>query len=111
MSKMYKLDDLIVQYGCEYLRDRFPEKEPIPMDEIDEYFGSVSEALEKAYHGYRWEDCDKPFCPYDNFFVVYCDRLISLDFPDEYLLENVDEDDFMEWVELYKHIDTREVER
>lgn len=62
----------------------------IPMDELDEYFYSPLEALNKAYYGYD-EDSDnnsengkrEPFCLNRNYFHFdECGTLFSTDYKD-----------------------------
>ena len=104
------IDNLICEWGRDYLRDRgYYDDEPFPMDEFNEVFHAPEEAVRAAFYGGRYgfeQDC---FNPNDEYFK-YGVYLESIPYIDDYLLDIISKDDFVEWAKEQNYIDTSELE-
>lgn len=93
-----EISELKQKHGQEYLQEKHPDDMIYPMDEIDELFSSVWDALRGAFFGGRYGYDKDSFNPNDDYF--YFDgygNLVSVTYLDEYLDNEINDDDFIEW--------------
>ena len=93
-----EFSDLKQQYGQEYLQEKYPDDMIYPMDEIDELFSSAWDALRGAFFGGRYGFDQDSFNPNDDYFHFNgYGNLVSIPYLDEYLKNEIDDDNFIEW--------------
>lgn len=64
----FDLEELVENYGVEFLMEHGEEQYPISMDEFDEYFDSPYNAVLSAFNGGRYGFKQDPFNPNDEYF-------------------------------------------
>ena len=101
--KDWDFDEMIEDYGFEYLSEKDPDSEPYSMDEFNEltsYADDPLEAITRAFYGGRYGFKNDSFNPNDEYFAYNrVGNLISIKDYDinDYLKENIDEEEFFDW--------------
>lgn len=101
--KDWDFDEMIEDYGFEYLSEKDPDSEPYSMDEFNEltsYADDPLEAITRAFYGGRYGFKNDSFNPNDEYFAYNgYGNLISIKDYDinDYLKENIDESYFYDW--------------
>lgn len=102
-SKDWDFDEMIEDYGFEYLSEHDPDAEPYDMGEFNEltsYQDDPLEAITRAFYGGRYGFKNDSFNPNDEYFAYNrVGNLISIKDYDinDYLKENIDEEEFFDW--------------
>ena len=98
----YDLDELIKEYGREYLREESPDDELYEMELINEVLDEPLDAIQRAFNGYRYgTDRKESFNPNDDFFYFngYANLVSVVDSDvDDYVKSCISEFDFIEWI-------------
>lgn len=99
---MKDYEELVKEYGLEYLADNCPDDYPIDMDEFNNYFNDPLRAVESAFCGgrYGWEN--DSFNPNDEYFHFdgYGNPESFPDYVlDDYVNDHIGETDFLAWGE------------
>ena len=97
----YDFDELVREYGAEYVQEYYPDDMLYPMDEISEFITDVWEALRSSFFGYdynpyRDENRDQ-FNPNRDYFAFNAyGNLVSIDAHDyvAWLSRMISEDEF-----------------
>lgn len=101
--KNWDFDEMIEDYGFEYLSEKDPDSEPYSMDEFNEltsYADDPLEAITRAFYGGRYGFKNDSFNPNDEYFAYNgYGNLISINDYDinDYLKEHIDESYFYDW--------------
>lgn len=101
--KDWDFDEMIEDYGFEYLSEHDPDSEPYSMDEFNEltsYRNDPLEAITRAFYGGRYGFKNDSFNPNDEFFAYDgAGNLISIQDYDvnDYLKDHIDEPYFYDW--------------
>ena len=101
--KDWDFDEMIEDYGFEYLSEKNPDSEPYSMDEFNEltnYADDPLEAITRAFYGGRYGFKNDSFNPNDEYFAYNrVGNFISIKDYDinDYLKENTDEEEFFDW--------------
>ena len=101
--KDWDFDEMIEDYGFEYLSEKDPDSEPYDMGEFNEltsYRDDPLEAITHAFYGGRYGFKNDSFNPNDEYFVYNgYGNLISIQDYDinDYLKEHIDEPYFYDW--------------
>lgn len=101
--KDWDFDEMIEDYGFEYLSEKDPDSEPYSMDEFNEltsYADDPLEAITRAFYGGRYGFKNDSFNPNDEYFAYNgYGNLISIKDYDinDYLKEHIDESYFYDW--------------
>lgn len=101
--KDWYFNEMIEDYGFEYLSEKDPDSEPYFMDEFNEltsYADDPLEAITRAFYGGRYGFKNDSFNPNDEYFAYNrVGNLISIKDYDinDYLKENIDEEEFFDW--------------
>src|SRR5574344_2360948 len=98
----WNYDDMLEQYGEEFLQEKMPDDVVMPMEELDDILDheSPTDILLKAFNGYMYNHEKEPFNPNaEYFFFNGYDNLVSLyEFDlNEYYKDIIDEDEFKEY--------------
>ena len=101
----WNFKEMAEEYGNEYLIDNYPDDAVMPMDYFDEYYANSSptDIVWSVFNGYSWspnKDGIEGFNPNDEnlAFNAYANPVsISEYVIGEYLMEQIDEDEFKEW--------------
>ena len=108
-------DELIEEHGMEYLQENDADAVPYYMDDINEILSDAKEALEKAFHGYRYnpynDDHKETFVPFDEYFAFNgYNNLVSIreDDLDEYIKDQFLKEEFVEWCKKQGYVDEEE---
>ena len=110
----WNYDEMIEEYGAEYLREKSPDDAIESMDLLDEVYADLTptEVLTRAFFGGRYGFDNDNFNPNDEYFywngygnlvsVNECDYL-------ECLKDKIyDEDDFKQWCIDYGYFEEEE---
>lgn len=95
--------DLVPEYWEEYLKDRNAEDIPYPMSALEDAYegSSVREIMEDAIWGYSFDDNERSFDLYAEYFAYNTSNghlvSISENAFEDYLFSIIDENEFMEW--------------
>ena len=107
----FDFDEMVEQYGAEYLREKSPDDEVIRMEELDEIYSELSptEVLRRAFFGGRYGFENDSFNPNDEY--VFWNGYGNLVSVNEYdyvrcLKDKIyDEEDFKQWCIEYNYYD------
>lgn len=112
MYEEYDLQDLIENYGAEYVQEYYPDDMCYPMDEISEFISDVWEALRSSFFGYDFNphggNNREQFNPNREYFAFNAyGNLVSIDQFDyvAWLERVISEDEFVEWCAQQGYID------
>lgn len=113
-----RYEELLKQYGNEYLQEHNGDNCVYMMDEIQEFITDVWEALRSSFNGYDWcpgADNDRElrwqFNPNKEYFAFNgYGNLVSIDenYLTAYLDLHIDQEDFVEWCQEQGYIDEDE---
>ena len=93
--KDWDFEDMLDDYGMEFLAENYPDDEPVDMDSFDDHFHSPWEAVRSAFFGGRWGNDRDSFNPTDPYFVFNgYNNAISIPYLDDYLKDEVNEEEF-----------------
>lgn len=99
--KDWDFDEMVEDYGMNYLAENDPDSEPISMDEFDEITGyDALEAVTRCFYGGRYGHKNDSFNPNDDYFC-YDGYANNVSIPDyaltEYLKDHIVEEEFFDW--------------
>lgn len=94
--KGWDFDEMIVDYGMEFLSENYPDDEPFEMEMFNEIVGDDAwEAVRACYFGGRYGFKNDSFNPTDDWFKYNkLANLESIPYLDDYLKEEIDEEEF-----------------
>jgi len=101
--KDWDFDDMLSQYGFEYLGEHNPDVEPYDMGEFNDltdYRDDPLEAITRAFFGGRYGFKNDSFNPNDEYFAYNgYGNLISIKDYDilDYFKDYIDEGEFYDW--------------
>lgn len=101
--KDWDFDEMLEDYGFEFLGETDPDSEPYSMDEFNDltdYRNDPLEAITRAFYGGRYGFKNDSFNPNDEYFTYNgYGNLISIKEYDlvDYFKENIDEETFFDW--------------
>ena len=96
--KDWDFEDMLNDYGMEYLQENDSDNEPIDMDSFDEYLDSPWEAVRSAFYGGRFGFDRDSFNPTDPYFRFNAyGNVESIPYLDDYLKDMIDEESFYNW--------------
>ena len=96
--KDWDFEDMLNDYGMEYLQENDSENEPIDMESFDEYLDSPWEAVRSAFYGGRFGFDRDSFNPNDDYFRFNgYGNVESIPYLDDYLKDMIDEELFYDW--------------
>ena len=99
--KDWDFDEMIGDYGQEYLWEKDSDSALISMDEFNEITGyDALEAVTRTFYGGRYGHKNDSFNPNDDFFIYdgYANNWSVPDYAvDEYLKDHIDEEEFYDW--------------
>ena len=101
--KDWNFDEMIEDYGFDYLIENNPDAEPYDMGEFNElttYRDDPLEAITRAFYGGRYGFKNDSFNPNDEYFAYdgYGNLISIKDYDiNDYLKEHIDEEYFYEW--------------
>lgn len=101
--KDWDFDEMIEDYGFEYLSEHDPDAEPYDMGEFNEltsYQDDPLEAITRAFYGGRYGFKNDSFNPNDEYFAYdgYANLISIKDYDiNDYLKEHIDESYFYDW--------------
>jgi hypothetical protein len=101
--KDWDFDEMVNDYGFEYLSEHNPDVEPYSMDEFNEltsYRDDPLEAITRAFYGGRYGFKNDSFNPNDEYFAYdgYGNLISIKDYDiNEYLKDYIDESYFYDW--------------
>ena len=96
--KDWDFEDMLNDYGMEYLQENDSDNEPIDMDSFDEYLDSPWEAVRSAFYGGRFGFDKDSFNPNDDYFRFNgYGNVESIPYLDDYLKDMIDEESFYDW--------------
>ena len=112
----YDFDELVDDYGYEYLSEYNPDDCAYPMDEFDELTNFTPfDAIQRAFFGYDYNPYREghggerePFNPNRDYFAFngYA-NLVSIDRHDyrEWMKRSIDEEEFVDWCFEHGYLD------
>jgi len=96
--KDWDFEDMLDDYGMEYLQENDSDNEPIDMDSFDEFLDSPWEAVRSAFYGGRFGFDRDSFNPTDPYFRFNgYGNVESIPYLDDYLKDMIDEESFYDW--------------
>jgi hypothetical protein len=96
--KDWDFEDMLDDYGMEYLQENDSDNEPIDMDSFNEYLDSPWEAVRSAFYGGRFGFDRDSFNPNDDYFRFNgYGNVESIPYLDDYLKDMIDEESFYDW--------------
>lgn len=106
----FDFDEMVNEHGVEFLSEVYPDREPIPMDDIDEYLdrNSPMDIIRLSFNGERYGFEHDSFNPNDEYFAFNgYGNLISIPYLglDDYLANEIDEVEFEEWCKEQGYIE------
>lgn len=96
--KDWDFEDMLDDYGMEYLQENDSDNEPLEMDSFDEYLDSPWEAVRSAFYGGRFGFDRDSFNPTDPYFRFNAyGNVESIPYLEDYLKDTIDEESFYDW--------------
>lgn len=98
-SKDWDFEEMVEKYGMDYLAESNPDVEPFEMDMFNEIVGDDAwEAVRACFYGGRYGFKNDSFNPTDDYFRYnQLANLESIPYLDDYLKEEIDEEEFYNW--------------
>lgn len=96
--KDWDFEDMLDNYGMEYLGENNPDDEPFEMEMLNDIWGEPLEAVRRTFYGGRYGFKNDSFNPNDDWFRVNgYGNGESILYLDEYLKDIIDEEEFYDW--------------
>lgn len=97
--KNWDFEDMLDDYGMEYLQENDSDNEPFSMGDFNEIFGDDCwEAVRSAFYGGRYGFDRDSFNPNDDYFRFNgYGNVESIPYLDDYLKDMIDEESFYDW--------------
>lgn len=96
--KDWDFEDMLDDYGMEYLQENDSDNEPLEMDMLGEIWNDPLEAVTRTFHGGRYGFDRDSFNPNDSYFRVNAyGNGESIPYLDDYLKDVIDEESFYDW--------------
>ena len=96
--KDWDFEDMLDDYGMEYLQETSSEDEPLEMDMLGEIWDDPLEAVTRTFYGGRYGFERDSFNPNDDWFRVNAyGNGESIPYLDDYLKDMIDEESFYDW--------------
>ena len=96
--KDWDFEDMLDDYGMEYLQENDSDNAPLEMDMLGEIWDDPLEAVTRTFYGGRYGFDRDSFNPNDDYFRVnaYANGE-SIPYLDDYLKDMIDEESFYDW--------------
>lgn len=96
--KDWDFEDMLNDYGMEYLQENDSDNEPFEMDMLGEIWNDPLEAVTRTFYGGRYGFDRDSFNPNDSYFRVNgYGNGESIPYLDDYLKDMIDEESFYDW--------------
>ena len=96
--KDWDFEDMLDDYGMEYLQENDSDNEPLEMDMLCEIWNDPLEAVTRTFYGGRYGFDRDSFNPNDDYFRVNAyGNGESIPYLDDYLKDIIDEESFYDW--------------
>ena len=96
--KDWDFEDMLNDYGMEYLQENDSDNEPLEMDMLGEIWNDPLEAVTRTFYGGRHGFNNDSFNPNDSHFRVNgYGNAESIPYLDDYLKDIIDEESFYDW--------------
>ena len=96
--KDWDFEDMLDDYGMEYLQKNDSDNAPFEMDMLGEIWNDPLEAVTRTFYGGRHGFNNDSFNPNDNYFRVNAyGNGESIPYLDDYLKDMIDEESFYNW--------------
>lgn len=96
--KGWDFEDMMNDYGIEYLQENDSDNLPIDMDSFDDFLDGPWEAVRSAFYGGRYGYKNDSFNPNDPYFRFNgYGNVESIAYLDDYLTDIIDEEEFYDW--------------
>ena len=96
--KDWDFEDMLDDYGMEYLQENDSDNEPLEMDMLGEIWNDPLEAVTRTFYGGRYGFDRDSFNPNDSYFRVNgYGNGESIPYLDDYLKDMIDEESFYDW--------------
>lgn len=96
--KYWDFEDMLDDYGMEYLQENDSDNEPLEMDMLGEIWNDPLEAVTRTFYGGRHGFNNDSFNPNDDYFRVNAyGNAESIPYLEDYLKDIIDEESFYDW--------------
>ena len=96
--KDWDFEDMLDDYGMEYLQENDSDNEPLEMDMLGEIWNDPLEAITRTFYGGRYGFDRDSFNPNDSYFIVNgYGNAVSIPYLEDYLKDMIDEESFYDW--------------
>lgn len=96
--KDWDFEDMLDDYGMEYLQENDSDNEPLEMDMLGEIWNDPLEAITRTFYGGRYGFDRDSFNPNDSYFRVNgYGNAESIPYLEDYLKDIIDEESFYDW--------------
>lgn len=96
--KDWDFEDMLDDYGMEYLQENDSDNEPLEMDMLGEIWNDPLEAVTRTFYGGRHGFNNDSFNPNDDYFRVNAyGNGESIPYLEDYLKDMIDEESFYDW--------------
>lgn len=96
--KDWDFEDMLDDYGMEYLQENDSDNAPFEMDMLGEIWNDPLEAVTRTFYGGRYGFDRDSFNPNDSYFRVNgYGNAESIPYLDDYLKDMIDEESFYDW--------------
>lgn len=96
--KDWDFEDMLNDYGMEYLQEEQSDDEPFEMDMLGEIWNDPLEAVTRTFYGGRYGFDRDSFNPNDDYFRVNAyGNGESIPYLEDYLKDMIDEESFYDW--------------
>ena len=96
--KDWNFEDMLDDYGMEYLQENDSDNEPLEMDMLGEIWNDPLEAVTRTFYGGRYGFDRDSFNPNDSYFRVNgYGNGESIPYLKDYLKDMIDEESFYDW--------------
>lgn len=96
--KDWDFEDMLDDYGMEYLQENDSDNEPLEMDMLGEIWNDPLEAVTRTFYGGRYGFDRDSFNPNDSYFIVNgYGNAESIPYLEDYLKDIINEESFYNW--------------